>query len=149
MLYLQSNQANNIVVTWSERCTTTLPYVQIEAYDHRCDADGALPKEPNCVLNKYAQALGIPLFFVFNLKSIATNETTEFSILRSSNLSAFVSRYDEFSITLGDLPKGQYTYTAFEGDIAVVETGLAQIEYSEQSYTSHTNDITYAEPTTV
>jgi len=148
MLYLISNQSNEIVVTWSDRCTTTFPFEGWAAYQLRCDQDGALPAEADCGIDRYAEALFIPTTFEFELRSMATAETTSFSILRSSNQSQGLSRYDKFSISLGDLSKGQYTYTAYEGDIALVETGLAYIQMGEQAFVSATNTITYAEPST-
>ena len=148
MLYLNSNQSNEIVVTWSERCTTTFPFEGWAAYQLRCDQDGALPAEQTCGINAYAEALFIPSTFEFELRSMATNETTLFSILRSSNQSAGLSRYDKFTISVGDISKGQYTYTAYEGDIALVESGLAYVQMGEQAFVSATNTITYAEPST-
>jgi hypothetical protein len=148
MLYLLSNQSNEIVVTWSERCTTTFPFDAVAAYQLRCEQDGAFPAESNCIIDTYAKLLFIPTTFEFELRSMATAETTSFSILRSSNQSQGLSRYDKFTISVGDLSKGQYTYTAFEGDIALVETGLAYIQMGEQAFVSATNTITYAEPST-
>jgi hypothetical protein len=148
MLYLLSNQSNEIVVTWSERCTTELPYVAIENYNGRCNLDGAFPAEVDCTLLTYAKLLFIPTAFEFELRSMATAETTSFSILRSSNQSEGLSRYDKFIVSVGDLSTGQYTYTAYEGDIALVETGLAYIQMGEQAFVSATNTITYAEPST-
>jgi hypothetical protein len=148
MLYLLSNQSNEIVVTWSERCTTTFPFDAVAAYQLRCEQDGAFPAESNCIIDTYAKLLFIPTTFEFELRSMATAETTSFSILRSSNQSQGLSRYDKFSISVSDIPKGQYTYTAYEGDIALVETGLAYIQMGEQAFVSATNTITYAEPST-
>jgi len=148
MLYLLSNQSNEIVVTWSERCTTTFPFDAVAAYQLRCEQDNAFPAESNCIIDTYAKLLFIPTAFEFELRSMATAETTSFSILRSSNQSQSLSRYDKFSISVGDLSKGQYTYTAYEGDIALVETGLAYIQMGEQAFVSATNTITYAEPST-
>jgi hypothetical protein len=148
MLYLISNQSNEIVVTWSERCTTTFPFDAVAAYQLRCEQDGAFPAESNCIIDTYAKLLFIPTTFEFELRSMATAETTSFSILRSSNQSQGLSRYDKFTISVGDLSKGQYTYTAYEGDIALVETGLAYIQMGEQAFVSATNTITYAEPST-
>jgi hypothetical protein len=148
MLYLLSNQSNEIVVTWSDRCTTTFPFEGWAAYQLRCNEDGALPAEVTCGIDRYAEALFIPSTFEFELRSMAKAETTSFSILRSSNQSQGLSRYDKFTISVGDLSKGQYTYTAYEGDIALVETGLAYIQMGEQAFVSATNTITYAEPST-
>ena len=148
MLYLLSNQSNEIVVTWSERCTTTFPFDAVAAYQLRCEQDGAFPAESNCIIDTYAKLLFIPTAFEFELRSMATAETTSFSILRSSNQSQGLSRYDKFTVSVGDLSTGQYTYTAFEGDIALVETGLAYIQMGEQAFVSATNTITYAEPST-
>jgi hypothetical protein len=148
MLYLLSNQSNEIVVTWSERCTTTFPFDAVAAYQLRCEQDGAFPAESNCIIDTYAKLLFIPTTFEFELRSMATAETTSFSILRSSNQSQGLSRYDKFTVSVGDLSTGQYTYTAYEGDIALVETGLAYIQMGEQAFVSATNTITYAEPST-
>jgi len=148
MLYLLSNQSNEIVVTWSDRCTTTFPFEGWAAYQLRCTEDGALPAEVTCGIDRYAEALLIPSTFEFELRSMATNETTLFSILRSANQSTGLSRYDKFTISVGDISKGQYTYTAYEGDIALVESGLAYVQMGEQAFVSATNTITYAEPST-
>jgi hypothetical protein len=148
MLYLLSNQSNEIVVTWSERCTTTFPFDAVAAYQLRCEQDGAFPAESNCIIDTYAKLLFIPTTFEFELRSMATAETTSFSILRSSNQSQGLSRYDKFTVSVGDLSTGQYTYTAYEGDISLVETGLAYIQMGEQAFVSATNTITYAEPST-
>jgi hypothetical protein len=148
MLYLNSNQSNDIVVTWSERCTTELPYIAIENYNGRCNLDGAFPAELDCTLLTYAKLLFIPTTFEFELRSMATNETNLFTIQRVANQSDGISRYDKFTISVGDISKGQYTYTAYEGDIALVESGLAYVQMGEQSFVSATNTITYAEPST-
>jgi hypothetical protein len=145
MLYLISNQSNDIVVTWSERCTTELPYVAIDNYNGRCDLDGAFPAEVDCTLLTYAKLLFIPTTFLLELTSIATRETTSFTIQRASNQSDATSRYDKFTISVGSLNKGQYTYTAYEGDVALVETGLALIQMGEQAFVSATNNIEYVE----
>jgi hypothetical protein len=145
MLYLISNQSNDIVVTWSERCTTQLPYVAIDNYNGRCDLDGAFPAEVDCALLTYAKLLFIPTTFLLELTSIATRETTSFTIQRVSNQSDATSRYDKFTISVGSLNKGQYTYTAYEGDVALVETGLALIQMGEQAFVSATNNIEYVE----
>jgi hypothetical protein len=145
MLYLISNQSNDIVITWSERCTTELPYVAIDNYNGRCDLDGAFPAEVDCTLLTYAKLLFIPTTFLLELTSIATRETTSFTIQRASNQSDATSRYDKFTISVGNLNKGQYTYTAFEGDVALVETGLALIQMGEQAFVSATNNIEYVE----
>jgi hypothetical protein len=145
MLYLISNQSNDIVVTWSERCTTELPYVAIDNYNGRCDLDGAFPAEVDCTLLTYAKLLFIPTTFLLELTSIATRETTSFTIQRASNQSDATRRYDKFTISVGSLNKGQYTYTAYEGDVALVETGLALIQMGEQAFVSATNNIEYVE----
>jgi hypothetical protein len=145
MLYLISNQSNDIVVTWSERCTTDLPYVAIDNYNGRCNLDGAFPAEADCTLNTYAKLLFIPTTFVLELISMATREATSFTIVRSANQSAETSRYDKFTISVGDITKGQYTYTAFEGNIALVESGLALVKTGEQAFVSATNNIEYVE----
>ena len=145
MLYLLANQTNNLVVTWTERCTTQLPYTAIDNYNGRCNLDGAFPAEADCVLLTYAKLLFIPTTFRLDLTSIATRETTSFTIDRTSNQSTATERFDKFAITIGDLSRGQYTYTAYEGDVALVETGLAQIKTTEQAFVSATNNIQYVE----
>jgi len=120
MLYLLSNQSNEIVVTWTERMTN-----------------------PNA------------LYIVLELRSMATNDIYTYPILKSSNLSLFPERYDNYEFSLAPAVRGQYTYIAYESTstsatnkIGVLETGLAYIEMGEQAFVSATNSITYAEPVT-
>jgi hypothetical protein len=91
------------------------------------------------------------LYIVFELKSMATNELYTYSILKSSNLSIYTERYDEFTFALAPAETGQYTYTAYESTngtnkAGVLETGLAYIKINEQAFVSAANTITYAEP---
>ena len=89
--------------------------------------------------------LFIPTTFVLELTSMATREATSFTIVRSANQSSGTSRYDKFTISVGNITKGQYTYTAFEGNIALVESGLALVKTGEQAFVSATNNIEYVE----
>ena len=118
MLYLNSNQSNTIVVTWTERMTN-----------------------PNA------------LYIVLELRSMATNDIYTYPILKSSNLSLFPERYDEYTFGISPASTGQYTYIAYESTttsatnkIGVLETGLAYIQMGEQAFVSAANSITYAEP---
>jgi hypothetical protein len=99
------------------------------------------------------QSWGLPIYIVLELRSIATNDVLTYPILKSSNISLYPERYDKYVLSIPSTTTGQYTYIAYESTttsatnkINVLETGLAYIQMSEQSFVSATNPITYAEP---
>jgi hypothetical protein len=117
MLYFKKNQPNNVVVTWTERSISD-----------------AAP------------------FYLLVLTKLATLQTTTIAIAKSANLSQHKERYDKFSISHLFIEEGQYNYVAYEsmtasisGVVGVVETGLAQVEITEQGYTRYQKDTTYIE----
>lgn len=116
MIYLKAGQANNIVVTFTERAT-----------------------DPAA------------LYYVLELTHISTLDVFTFPLLKWANQSQYTNRYDQFVLTLdADFQTGQYKYTAYEsttafksGAVGVVETGLAVVEYNEQSFEKWDNTVNY------
>jgi hypothetical protein len=117
MLYFKKNQSNNIVVTWTDRATSDVaPY------------------------------------YILVLTHIATNFEYTIPLLKSANLSEYLERYDKFTILNEFTKEGQYKYIAYEsntsaitGVIGVVETGLAQVEVSQEAYATNAGVTTYVE----
>jgi hypothetical protein len=83
------------------------------------------------------------------LTSIAKNTTTDFTLLKSANLSNYTNRYDQFSLTVGSLETGSYKYEVYDTNstvsaaLAVVETGLAFIQTATIGFNTYANSITY------
>jgi hypothetical protein len=83
------------------------------------------------------------------LTSIAKNTTTDFTLLKSANLSSYTNRYDQFSIAVGSLETGSYKYEVYDTNstvtaaLAVVETGLAFIQTATIGFNTYANTITY------
>jgi hypothetical protein len=117
MLYFKKNQSNNIVVTWTDRATSDVaPY------------------------------------YILVLTHIATNFEYTIPLLKAANLSEYLERYDKFAILNEFTKEGQYKYVAYEsntsaitGVIGVVETGLAQVEVSQEAYATNAGVTTYVE----
>jgi hypothetical protein len=117
MLYFKKNQSNNIVVTWTDRATSDVaPY------------------------------------YILVLTHIATNFEYTIPLLKSANLSEYLERYDKFTILNEFTKEGHYKYIAYEsntsaitGVIGVVETGLAQVEVSQETYVTNAGVTTYVE----
>ena len=87
--------------------------------------------------------------YILRLTSIAKNTTTDFTLLKSANLSSYTNRYDQFSLTLGSLETGSYSYEVYDTNstvsaaLAVVETGLAFIQTATIGFNTYANTITY------
>jgi hypothetical protein len=87
--------------------------------------------------------------YILRLTSIAKNTTTDFTLLKSANLSNYTNRYDQFSLTLGSLETGSYRYEVYDTNstvsaaLAVVETGLAFIQTATIGFNTYANTITY------
>ena len=80
------------------------------------------------------------------LTNLATLDATDVTITASTNASSYTSRYDKFTFALGAVDKGQYLYEVMENPATtprVIETGLAMIETTEQTYSKTTNTIDY------
>ena len=75
--------------------------------------------------------------------------TTDFTILKTANLSSYTERYDKFQITLGSLETGSYKYEVYDTSstvsaaTAVVETGLAYVQVVSLTFNTFANSIQY------
>jgi hypothetical protein len=87
--------------------------------------------------------------YILRLTSIAKNTTTDFTLLKSANLSSYTNRYDQFSIAVGSIETGSYKYEVYDTNstvsaaLAVVETGLAFIQTATIGFNTYANTITY------
>jgi hypothetical protein len=87
--------------------------------------------------------------YILRLTSIAKNTTTDFTLLKSANLSSYTNRYDQFSLAVGSLETGSYKYEVYDTNstvsaaLAVVETGLAFIQTATIGFNTYANTITY------
>jgi hypothetical protein len=87
--------------------------------------------------------------YILRLTSIAKNTTTDFTLLKSANLSNYTNRYDQFQIAVGSLETGSYRYEVYDTNstvaaaLAVVETGLAFIQTVTIGFNTYANSITY------
>jgi hypothetical protein len=87
--------------------------------------------------------------YILRLTSIAKNTTTDFTLLKSANLSNYTNRYDQFSIAVGSLETGSYKYEVYDTNstvaaaLAVVETGLAFVQTATIGFNTYANSIQY------
>ena len=87
--------------------------------------------------------------YILRLTSIAKNTNTDFTLLKSANLSNYTNRYDQFSLAVGSLETGSYKYEVYDTNstvaaaLAVVETGLAFVQTATVGFNTYTNSITY------
>jgi hypothetical protein len=88
--------------------------------------------------------------YILRLTSIAKNTTTDFTLLKSANLSSYTNRYDQFSLAVGSLETGSYKYEVYDTNstvtaaLAVVETGLAFIQTATIGFNTYANSINYS-----
>jgi hypothetical protein len=88
--------------------------------------------------------------YILRLTSIAKNTTTDFTLLKSANLSNYTNRYDQFSIAVGSLETGSYRYEVYDTNstvaaaLAVVETGLAFLQTATIGFNTYANSINYS-----
>ena len=87
--------------------------------------------------------------YILRITSIAKNTSTDYTLLKSDNLSSYTNRYDQFSLAVGSLETGSYKYEVYDTDstvasaLAVVETGLAFVQTATVGFNTYTNSITY------
>ena len=87
--------------------------------------------------------------YILRLTSIAKNTTTDFTLLKSANLSSYTNRYDQFQIAVGSLETGSYRYEVYDTSstvsaaVAVVETGLAYVQVVSLTFNTFANSIQY------
>jgi hypothetical protein len=87
--------------------------------------------------------------YILRLTSIAKNTSTDYTLLKSANLSSYTNRYDQFSLALGSLETGSYKYEVYDTNstvtaaLAVVETGLAFVQTATIGFNTYANTINY------
>jgi hypothetical protein len=87
--------------------------------------------------------------YILRLTSIAKNTTTDYTLLKSANLSSYTNRYDQFSIAVGSIETGSYRYEVYDTNstvaaaLAVVETGLAFLQTATVGFNTYANSIQY------
>lgn len=88
--------------------------------------------------------------YVMQVQCIATNQTTTITIQKSSNLSAYPARFDQFQIDSTGIPSGQFRYTVWDyaqgasAPSGIVETGLGYVTATPQAIYRYNANQTYS-----
>jgi hypothetical protein len=107
------------------------------------------PNTTNTIVVTWTQRASSGDRYILRLTNIAKNVSTDFTLLKSANLSSYTERYDKFSLAVGSLETGSYRYEVYDTNstvaaaLAVVETGLAFIQTATIGFNTYTNSITY------
>ena len=107
------------------------------------------PNTTNTIVVTWTQRASSGDRYILRLTNIAKNATTDFTILKSANLSSYTERYDKFQITLGAVETGSYRYEVYDTSstvsaaTAVVETGLAYVQVVSLTFNTFANSIQY------
>ena len=107
------------------------------------------PNSINTIVVTWTQRASSGDRYILRLTNIAKNSTTDFTILKSANLSSYTNRYDKFQITLGAVETGSYRYEVYDTSstvaaaVAVVETGLAYVQVISLTFNTFANTIQY------
>jgi len=107
------------------------------------------PNTTNTITVTWTQRASTGDRYILRLTNIAKNVSTDFTLLKSANLSSYTERYDKFSLAVGSLETGSYRYEVYDTNstvaaaLAVVETGLAFIQTATIGFNTYTNSITY------
>ena len=107
------------------------------------------PNSINTIVVTWTQRASSGDRYILRLTNIAKNSTTDFTILKSANLSSYTNRYDKFQITLGAVETGSYRYEVYDTSstvaaaVAVVETGLAYVQVISLTFNTFANSIQY------
>ncbi len=107
------------------------------------------PNTTNTIVVTWTQRASTGDRYILRLTNIAKNVTTDFTILKSANLSSYTNRYDKFSIVVGSLETGSYRYEVYDTSstvgaaTAVVETGLAYVQVVSLTFNTFANSIQY------
>ena len=107
------------------------------------------PDTTNTLTVTWTERAGTGDRYILRLTSIAKNTTTDFTLLKSANLSNYTNRYDQFSIAVGSLETGSYKYEVYDTNstvaaaLAVVETGLAFVQTATIGFNTYANSIQY------
>ncbi len=107
------------------------------------------PNTTNTIVVTWTQRASSGDRYILRLTNIAKNATTDFTLLKSDNLSSYTNRYDKFQITVGSLETGSYKYEVYDTNstvsaaVAVVETGLAYVQVISLTFNTFANTIQY------
>jgi hypothetical protein len=107
------------------------------------------PNSTNTIVVTWTQRASTGDRYILRLTNIAKNVTTDFTLLKSANLSSYPNRYDKFQITLGAVETGTYRYEVYDTSstvgaaVAVVETGLAYVQVISLTFNTFANTIQY------
>ena len=107
------------------------------------------PNTTNTIVVTWTQRASTGDRYILRLTNIAKNSSTDFTLLKSANLSSYTERYDKFQITVGSLETGSYRYEVYDTNstvaaaLAVVETGLAYVQVVSLTYNTYANSIQY------
>ena len=107
------------------------------------------PNTTNTIVVTWTQRASSGDRYILRLTNIAKNATTDFTLLKSANLSSYTNRYDKFSLTLGAVETGTYRYEVYDTSstvsaaTAVVETGLAYVQVVSLTFNTFANSIQY------
>ena len=107
------------------------------------------PNTTNTIVVTWTQRASSGDRYILRLTNIAKNVTTDFTLLKSANLSSYTNRYDKFQITLGAVETGTYRYEVYDtsstvaASVAVVETGLAYVQVVSLTFNTFANSIQY------
>ena len=107
------------------------------------------PNTTNTIVVTWTQRASSGDRYILRLTNIAKNVSTDFTLLKSANLSQYTERYDKFSLAVGSLETGSYRYEVYDTSstvaaaVAVVETGLAYVQVVSLTYNTYGNTITY------
>ena len=107
------------------------------------------PNTTNTIVVTWTQRASSGDRYILRLTNIAKNVATDFTLLKSANLSQYTERYDKFSLTLGQVETGSYRYEVYDTSstvsaaTAVVETGLAYVQIVSLTFNTFANSIQY------
>ena len=107
------------------------------------------PNSTNTIVVTWTQRASSGDRYILRLTNIAKNLTTDFTLLKSANLSNYTERYDKFSLAVGSLETGSYKYEVYDTNstvaaaLAVVETGLAFLQTATIGFNTYANSIQY------
>ena len=107
------------------------------------------PNSTNTIVVTWTQRASSGDRYILRLTNIAKNATTDFTLLKSANLSNYTNRYDKFSLAVGSLETGSYRYEVYDTSstvsaaTAVVETGLAYVQVVSLTFNTFANSIQY------
>lgn len=107
------------------------------------------PNTTNTIVVTWTQRASSGDRYILRLTNIAKNSSTDYTLLKSANLSNYTERYDKFSLAVGAIETGSYKYEVYDTSstvsaaVAVVETGLAYVQVVSLTFNTYANTITY------